>query len=137
MKRFAFAAVLFTAFTSTLIQGQTIDLQATIPFEFRVGQTALPAGEYVIHHQPTGALILQERSGRHTALIAFTVGERRPVMLQTGELQFNRYGDTYFLAKLWPPASQSGVALPKSPRETELTREFGLGQRTNIALDRR
>ena len=137
MTRFAFAAVLFTAFTSTLVPAQTMDMQASIPFEFRVGQTEMPAGEYVIHHDPSGALVLQERSGRHAALIAFTVGARRPAPLQTGELQFNRYGETYFLARLWPPASQTGVALPKSPRETELTRELGLAQRTSIALQRK
>jgi hypothetical protein len=137
MKRFAFAAVLFIAFTSTLVQGQTIDLRATIPFEFRVGQTEMPAGEYVIHHLPQGALILREDGGRHTALVALTVGEYRPAALQTGELQFNRYGQTYFLAKLWAPASRDGVALRMSPRETELARQLGLAQHTSIALVRK
>lgn len=137
MKRFAFAALLFAAFTSMLVQGQTVDLRANIPFEFRVGQAELPAGEYVIHHQSSGMLILRETSGRHAAMVGFTVGEFRPALLQRGELEFNRYGETYFLAKIWAPGSQTGVSLPKSPRERELTRELGLAQRTGIALQRK
>lgn len=137
MKRFAFAAVLFAAFTSTLVQAQTVDLRANIPFEFRVGQTELPAGEYVIHHQTPGVLIMRDQSGHNAALIPFTVSEFRPPKLQNGELEFNRYGETYFLAKLWAPGSQTGVALPKSPRERELTRELVVAQRTSIALQRK
>lgn len=133
MKRFLFAAVLVAAFLSTLTQAQTIDLRATIPFSFRVGQTEMPAGEYVVHHQG-GTLILREQSGRHAALIGFALGAYRPAMMDEGRLEFNRYGATYFLAKLWPPASQMGVALPQTSRERELARQFGVMERANIAL---
>ena len=137
MKRFAFAAVLVAAIMSTLAQAQTVDLRANIPFEFRVGQTQMPAGEYLIHHQAGGVFILRDVSGRHAVFSPFTVGETRPVALETGQLEFNRYGETYFLAKLWHPASRDGVALPQSRRETELARQFGLAQRASIALVRK
>ena len=137
MKRFTFAAAVFAAITATSVQGQTIDLRATIPFEFRVGQILMPAGEYVIQHQAPGLLIVREQGGRHTAIATLAMGEYRSAALKTGELEFNRYGETYFLAKLWTPASTLGVALRKSPRETELTSEFGLAQRTSIALERK
>jgi len=137
MTRFVFAAVLFTAFTSTLVEGQSIKLKATIPFEFRVGPTAMPAGNYVIQCAASGPVIVKEQSGSHAAMAALTEGEIRFTPLQTGELEFNRYGETYFLAKLWTPGSREGIVLPKSPREKEISREFGLAQRTSVALQRK
>jgi hypothetical protein len=125
------------AFAATLTQGQTMDFRATIPFEFQVGHIRMPAGEYVIQHQEPSLLIVREQGGRHTAMATLTLGEHRFDLLTTGELEFNRYGETYFLAKLWAPASTVGVALRKSTRETELTREFGLAQRIRIALERK
>jgi hypothetical protein len=136
MIRFAIAAALFTAITSTQIQGQTMDIEATIPFQFLVGHVLMPAGDYVIQHKAPSLLIVREQGGHHTAIASLTIGEYRSTPLKTGELEFNRYGETYFLAKLWAPASNAGVALPRSSRETELTREFGLAQRTSIALGR-
>jgi hypothetical protein len=137
MTRLAFAAAFFTAITLTQVQGQTESLRATIPFEFFVGRILLPAGEYVIQHRSPGLIIVREQSGRHTAMATLTIGEYRLNPLKTGELEFNRYGETYFLAKLWAPASTQGVALRMSPRETELTRASGLAQRTSIALERK
>jgi hypothetical protein len=137
MKRFAFAAALFVAFLSTLTHAQLVDLRANIPFEFRVGQTEMPAGEYLIHEQAPGVLILRDVSGRHTIFSPFMVGESRPVALGTGQLEFTRYGDTYFLAKLWAPESRTGLSLRKSPREAELARQLGLGQPASIALVRK
>jgi hypothetical protein len=137
MKRFAFAAALFVAFLSTLAHAQLVDLRANIPFEFRVGQTEMPAGEYLIHEQAPGVLILRDVTGRHTIFSPFMVGASRPVALETGQLEFTRYGDTYFLAKLWAPSSRTGMAVRKSARETELARQLGLGQPASIALARK
>ncbi len=134
--RFAFAAALFTAITSTQIQGQTMDLVATIPFQFLVGHVLMPAGDYVIEHKSPSLLIVRQQGGRHTAIACLTLGEYRSTPLETGELEFNRYGETYFLAKVWAPDSKDGVSLVKSSRETELTRESGLAQRASIALGR-
>ena|SRR5579872_4072569 len=133
MKRFAFAAVLLAAFMSTLAQSQTVDLRATIPFTFRVGATEMPAGEYLLH-RVGGAFVLREQHSNHAALIALTRSEYRSGRYEPGELEFNRYGETYFLSKVWPPASATGIGLPKTPRETELARQFNLIQRANVTI---
>lgn len=137
MKQFAFEAPKFATIPSTQIRAQTMSLATTIPFEFLVGNIPMPAGDYVIQHQAPSLLIVRERSGRHTAIASLALGEYRSAPLRTGEVEFNRYGETYFLAKLWGPASTAGAALRKSPRETELSREAGLAHRTSIALERK
>ena len=45
---------------------------------------------------------------------------------------FNRYGDQYFLSKIWPPSSDSGRELTKS----RLEREVAAQSRVKPALQR-
>ena len=137
MKQLAMAAVVIAALLSTLLPAQSFDLRANIPFAFRVGQTQLPAGEYSIVHRGDGPTILQEANGHHAAMIAFGVGQERSSRRTTGALEFNRYGENYFLAEVWPPYSQRGVTLPKSRKETELARRFTPSQTVGIALQRK
>ena len=136
MKQLAIAAVLVAAFVSS-VQAQSYDLRATIPFEFRVDKTLMPAGEYVIHRQAPGVFILWEERSHHAVMTSHTVGELHAGRLNSGELEFNRYGETYFLAKVWAPYSTSGIALLTSPLETELARASGVTQRASIALQRK
>jgi len=137
MKLFAIAAVLIAAFTSTGIKAQSLDVRANIPFAFRVGQVQMPAGEYVIHEPQPGVLQLREAGGRHAVMTTQIVGKLRTNLLDTGEVEFHRYGGTYFLAEVWRAASDTGIVLLKSPRETELARQFGFSQRARIALERK
>jgi hypothetical protein len=136
MKRLAFGVGLLAVLTSTTVQAQTTNLRANIPFEFRIGETRLPAGEYSIQPAP-GVLIVKEQSGDHKAAILFTTGEFRLDPLKTGEVEFNRYGDTYFLARIWLPDNQLGRAVIKTPREKELAAEAGIIQKVGIALQRK
>ena len=136
MKRLAFSVGLMAVLTSTTIQAQTTDLHANIPFEFRIGETRLPAGEYVIQQAP-GVLIVKEQGASHKAAMLFTTGAFRLDPLRTGEVEFNRYGDTYFLAKIWLPGDRQGRAAIKSPREKEFTTEAGVARKVGIALQRK
>jgi hypothetical protein len=136
MKRLAFAVGLLTVLTSTTVQAQATDLRANIPFEFRIGETRLPAGEYLIQQAP-GVLIVKEQGANHKAAMLFTTGAFRLDPLRTGEVEFNRYGDTYFLAKIWLPGDRQGRAAIKSPQEKELTTEAGVARKVGIALQRK
>ena len=131
------AAMLIAPWTLTLTRAQSLDLRATIPFDFQVGKTEMPAGEYRIYRPAPGTIVLRATNGHSAVMTANTVSEQRGRALTNGELSFNRYGGTYFLAELWPPFSQSGVGLIKSPREKELARDLGVAQRAGIALQRK
>ena len=136
MKRLAFSVGLMAVLTSTTIQAQTTDLHANIPFEFRIGETRLPAGEYLIQQAP-GVLLVKEQGGQHKAAMLFTAAEFRLDPPKTGEVEFNRYGDTYFLAKIWLPGNRQGRAVIKTPPEKELAAEAGVIGKVGIALQRK
>ena len=118
MKRLHFAVGLFAALACSGLQAQT-RLRANIPFEFRMGETNFPAGDYVFKCS-THLLVVQQEQGDHTTAMALTLPASRSKAPTTGVVEFNRYGDAYFLAKIWTPGSADGGALPKTSHEKEL-----------------
>jgi hypothetical protein len=73
--------------------------QATIPFDFTVGQVLLPAGTYVITHVTPGLISVRGWKGKELVgamtLITPVDGVRR----NAHQLIFHRYGDQYFLSE--------------------------------------
>jgi hypothetical protein len=134
MKRFILAAGLFAALVSTSLRAQTMDIRGNIPFDFRIGSTVLPSGEYSIHH--SGSLLsVRQAGGGHKGGLFFTFGEDRPATSTAeGTLLFTRYGDAYYLSKVWTPNSETARALPKTPRERELASHIGLAGTASVAL---
>src|ERR1700680_3180706 len=130
MKQLQFAVGLL-AVASCSLYAQTMNARANIPFEFRVGEKLMPAGEYWIQHANRW-LAFQESGGRHATAVALTqatdLRSEKPVIM------FNRYGDAYFLEKLSIPGSNTGLAVLKTPRERELARANRPGQ-TTIAFE--
>src|ERR1700694_1883932 len=101
MKPLQFAIGLLATLASLSLYAQTIDARANIPFEFRVGEKLMPAGEYSIRHSASW-LAVQENGGHHARGVAVTNATDLPADIKPDKLvlQFNRYGDTYFLGKL-------------------------------------
>ena len=120
MKRLHFAVGLFAAMAGSGLEAQVL-LEAKVPFEFRMGEVNFPAGEYQFKHSGHVLVVHQERGDRSTAM-ALTLPEARTKAPKTGVVEFKRYGDTYFLAKIWSPNSPDGAVLPKTPLEKELAR---------------
>jgi hypothetical protein len=118
MKQLCLATGLFAAMACASLYAQSVDLRANVPFDFRMGKTLMPAGEYVIHHS-SGVLTVRARSGS-PAVFQITCPESRRGAPGNGALVFNRYGDSYFLSKIWAPDSRDGLALLTSKREKEL-----------------
>jgi hypothetical protein len=118
MKQLCLATGLFAAMACASLYAQSVDLRANVPFDFRMGKTLMPAGEYVIHHS-SGVLTVRAQSGS-PAVFQMTLPESRNSASSKGALVFNRYGDSYFLAKIWAPDSRSGLSLLTSKREKEL-----------------
>jgi hypothetical protein len=118
MKRLHFGVVLFAAMAGSGLQAQ-VQLQANVPFEFRMGQSNFPAGDYEFRCSGHLLVVHQERGDRSTAM-SLTLPVSRIKAPETGVVEFKRYGDTYFLAKIWSPNSPDGAARPKTPLEKEL-----------------
>ena len=118
MKRLTIAVGLFTVLACSGLQAQP-KLEASIPFEFRMGTTTFPAGDYLFDYS-SQVLAVHKADGRYTTAMAMTLPVSRAKAPATGIVEFTRYGDAYFLAKLWTPGSSEGAALPKTAREKEL-----------------
>jgi len=132
MKRLHFAVGLLAAVACSGLQAQT-RLEAKIPFDFRMGKATFPAGDYVFHYSPSLLVVHQEQGDRTTAM-SLTLPVSRIKAPATGIVEFNRYGDAYFLAKIWTPDSPDGGALPKTSREKELARGAAPNQTEAIVL---
>jgi hypothetical protein len=132
MKQLQLVLGLFIALVYS--SAQTSDVRAKIPFDFRMGETLMPAGEYRIEHQSNGALILRQQGGRNAAYVCIPLPASRPDKPAAGSLQFNRYGENYFLTTVWSPNSQDGYALPKSTREKELASRAHSVETAGISL---
>jgi len=131
MKRLILAAGLFVATISTSLYAQTMDMRASIPFDFRIGSTVFPSGEYSIRND-NGILIVV---GGHKSGLAMTVSADHPnTPTAKGTVEFSRYGDSYYLSKVWTPDSQTARATLKTPRETELASHFGFSGTTAVSL---
>ena len=81
MKRLILAAGLFAATLTASLHAQTMNMQASIPFDFQIGSTVLPSGEYSIRHSG-GLLFVTQTGGAHKSGMFLTVGEDRPAGAQ-------------------------------------------------------
>jgi hypothetical protein len=90
--------------------------QATIPFNFQMGRSALPAGTYVVSTNGFGPIAVRDTKSGHT-LMALGMHEENPRSSRS-RLVFHVYGSKYFLAEIWGTGT-SGVKVPETKREQE------------------
>ena len=136
MKYLALAVGICLALAGSTVYAQTIDLRANIPFDFRMGDTAMPAGEYRVQSE-RGVLILRGEGESHPVASAIAMSVARPATQKPARLEFNRYGDSYFLTKVWDAFSASGKALLKTPQEKEYAARNGLVQTASVPAQRK
>lgn len=133
MKHARYAIVLVVMIAAALVGtgfGQSgAPLKANIPFDFQVGNTMLPAGEYRLDQMNSILLLASADNGAHAAIAV-----RRCETLKGQEkskLVFHRYGSDYFLSTIWVAGDNAGREVPTSNREKEIAK---LGGSTEVAL---
>ncbi len=92
------------------------DLVANIPFTFQIGPARMPAGSYIVH-QNDGVLTVRQPGISGRAITLLTQPASRAGASPTGVLEFNRYGNNYFLKAVWSPLTSTGSVLPKGSAE--------------------
>ncbi len=116
-------------------------LRATIPFDFTVGKTTLPAGDYIVGEQsesPTALRIKSADTGGDVIVITSGLEKgwraigARAVSQRNGPaepyLLFHRYGSRHFLAQVWT-GNQEGREINKPKVERKMA---SAGQRVEI-----
>jgi hypothetical protein len=94
-------------------------MEANIPFQFHAGDTKLPAGKYVIRMLDDSDLTIMEISkpdGSVAALFQVHAAEANSTPRKS-ELIFNKYGNSYFLEKLFDEGEADGSQVVESNYE--------------------
>jgi hypothetical protein len=104
-------------------QAQIIgNLEVNIPFQFHAGNAKLPPGKYLIHTLDQSDLTVMEISsadGSTSALFEVQTAEANSAPGKS-EVTFNKYGNHYFLAKLFDEGNPSGSKGVESRYEKSL-----------------
>jgi hypothetical protein len=116
--RVLIALTLFAVLMVPATQAQSI-WKAEIPFDFAVGNKWLPAGEYEVKRVSERVTLIQSQDARSSAL-AMTIEVNAGETSDVTKLVFNRYGEQYFLSKIWTRSSDTGRELTKCRLEREV-----------------
>jgi hypothetical protein len=105
MNRISAIALLTIASVATCTGAiaQDVTLKANIPFDFTVGNTWMPAGEYTI--STPMRQVLQFRNAGHVASIV--ANESYTESDSGSKLVFDKYGNQYFLHQVLCPRASS------------------------------
>jgi len=102
---------------SVPLSAQTI-AKATVPFDFTVGQTRMPAGTYEI--SPLSHAIYIRDSKTAKGVLSLFNSEEPSRGDSTPKLVFHRYGDKYFLSQVSRGNGDAVMQLPTSKLEEEV-----------------
>ncbi|MFY9609688.1 MAG: hypothetical protein WAU45_13860 [Blastocatellia bacterium] len=129
------AALLATVSTSVQAQSDRL-IAANVPFNFKIKDRALPAGEYVfalVKLAGSDAIKIQSADGHITAFIPTRSATARQNPIEA-RLVFNRYEDQYFLAQVFGLEENALQKLSPSRAEKELARAATAGRRTEVSV---
>ena len=119
---FAFlAATILIALVAAPVYAQSIRLTANIPFDFIVGSTTMPAGEYTIDNMlgRKVAHVYNQESGENVAALFHPATLPRGVGEGQASLIFHRYDNTYFLSKVRDGSTEGLLPITNKERELE------------------
>lgn len=103
------------------LPAQTIELRANVPFDFMVGGRTMPAGAYEFGLLSQGGVLrVMSESGSTSAMTASRV-DRNGGSRTAALVEFHRYGNEYFLYKVWNGSANNAIEIPVSRTERELS----------------
>jgi hypothetical protein len=95
-----------------------------VPFDFVAGGKQLPAGRYTVSRMRSDSetsLLIRREDGRAAAIVLTHRGGGSP---RAAALVFRQHGESYFLAEVSMPGTDSVRELPKAGAERRLEREL-------------
>ena len=126
MKKKIFALFVALSFVVSLMAPTfayafTVRIRAEIPFDFMVGSKRLPKGEYVIESlNDAGTLTI--RNAKKGKAITFMTIKGKMMEKPKSRLVFHRYGEQYFLARVWDGSTDTILKLDKSKTEKKVAK---------------
>jgi hypothetical protein len=117
------------------LHAQSVDMRATIPFDFHAGDRLMHAGEYVIQERGPWVILDDVDAKASGAVMTFGASGRGPAHAQDARLEFNRYGGEYFLATVWNSSTADGRQVPLTARQRELAKRGDVPAQATIAFN--
>ena len=118
---------------ASLFAEMTPRMTAHIPFGFHVGNSVLPAGEYTVDTEPGPGLVRLRSADSKSSVTILANAVQSLSVPRESTLIFSKYGDDYFLSRIWKAGSDTGNELRKSRRETEVAATSRRGIQTIMA----
>jgi len=116
MNRKLFVAVVLMAVALVVNVSAQNKARADVPFDFIVGDKALPAGTYDISEVNAHAIAILAHHAAGGAMVQFQPANGKQHM--QAKLVFHKYGDRYFLYQVWD-ADSVGIQVRESKLEKE------------------
>ena len=116
--------LLMLATAATAQHLSTTPLKVKIPFAFNVGGTEMPAGQYLSVRE-TSAIIRLSNTEKSKSISTIVQGGETRRSIPAAQFVFHRYGDKYFLVKIWDGSSEVATQLPRSRAERDAARQHG------------
>jgi hypothetical protein len=119
--------ILFPLLTTVLLMaagsayaqlGSGEKVRANVPFDYKVGNAAMKAGDCSIRATGTPDALAIRCDGSQ-AVLALTGSVSGKPASET-KLVFHKYGDEYFLAQIWIQGDNTGRQFPRTHGEKEL-----------------
>ena len=95
-----------------------------VPFAFTVSGKSLPAGEYVIARSTQSSNEVMRISSQTRGAYVQTKPIQAQDIKEKSQVVFKRYGNEYFLFRIWTSGKSTGRELFKSAREQQSEREL-------------
>jgi hypothetical protein len=113
----------------------THTIAANIPFDFTVLNLHFNAGTYTVTSEsPQSAICIRGKDG--SAMFALALPAQANNVQQVGRLVFHKYGDQYFLSKIWYAGSDQGRELRVSKVEQEVAEIMPKPTETTVVVAR-
>lgn len=99
-----------------------LNVWATIPFDFTVGDETLPAGTYTVQAINSNGLVAIRSEDYTRGILIMTGAKEATNEPEPAKLIFRKYGDLYFLGEVW--GYNAGQEVSRSRKEREVIREL-------------
>ena len=132
------ALVITVMVSSTVAFAQERQTLVNIPFNFTVGDKALPAGEYLIRRNRKDAdtvWVIQHKDSGKSAL--FLTRQVHSAETQgAAKFVFKKYDDLYFLSEFWTAGTNTGREIQVTDRERQLQKALAVAPTVHVLIDR-
>jgi hypothetical protein len=128
------AALIFGAFSQTLLAQSDLHLKADIPFAFVADGKIQAPGSYDLQQLRPSVIVLRNLSNGSASVIRTTADRREKGTEGRTLLLFNRYGDTYFLNQFTLDTNDIANRIHRSPSEHVLAQQFQKPQLVIVSL---